>query len=180
MIDEPPDDHSGEAPDTADASGTEDVPGAADAPGTADASDTAGASDPAELPGAVDPTEGPLPPHLRVSPDDPAARSRSRSRLILLLFFGFIPMIVVFMVVLHSLWSGPPAVDDPTRGGSGSRLALVTRYCVYTAKDDDDYYDCLDRTDGRVVERDPSPAGRYARGELTRCLEDAGYRCTIR
>jgi len=121
-----------------------------------------------------------LPEHLRISPDDPHARSRSRSRLTLLLLFGFLPLIVVFIIILHSLWSGPPAMDDPVRGGSSSRLAMVTRYCVYTATDDDDYYDCLDETDGRVPERDPGNAGRYARGELTRCLEDAGYRCTIR
>jgi hypothetical protein len=121
----------------------------------------------------------PLAPHLRDRPDrprPPRAHARSQSRLLLLLMFGAIPMIVVFVVVLNSLSTGPPAVDAR---GSGESLERVTRYCNYTASDE--VYDaCLTRTDPRVVAREKSNAARYARGELTRCLPDAGPRCTIR
>lgn len=121
----------------------------------------------------------PLAPHLRERPDrprPPRAHARSQSRLLLLLMFGAIPLIVVFVVVLNSLSTGPPAVDAR---GSGENLDRVTRYCQYTATDAT-YGDCLNRTDPRVVAREKSNAARYARGEITRCLSDAGPRCTIR
>jgi hypothetical protein len=121
----------------------------------------------------------PLAPHLRDRPDrprPPRAHARSQSRLLLLLMFGAIPMVVVFVVVLNSLSTGPPAVDAR---GSGQSLERVTRYCNYTANDEV-YEACLTRTDPRVVARQRTNAARYARGELTRCLSDAGPRCTIR
>jgi hypothetical protein len=121
----------------------------------------------------------PLAPHLRDRPDRPRparAHARSQSRLLLLLMFGAIPMVVVFVVVLNSLSNGPPAVDAR---GSGQSLERVTRYCNYTANDEV-YEACLTRTDPRVVDRERSNAARYARGELTRCLADAGPRCLIR
>ncbi|WP_320668901.1 hypothetical protein [Patulibacter defluvii] len=119
----------------------------------------------------------PLAEHLRVDLDDPRAQNRSRNKLILLLMFGALPMMVVFVVVLTSLTDGPP---EPTRGQASRGLGEVTRYCTYVARDDADYRLCLERTDVRLPQRERSNAGRYARGELLRCLSDAGPRCTLR
>lgn len=137
-----------------------------------------------ERPPAVEPVRGkdpegmaPLAEHLRLSPDDPAAHNRSRNKLILLLLFGALPMLVVFIVVMTSLVNGPP---EPGRGEASRSLGEVTRYCTYVARDDADYRLCLERTDARLPERERSNAGRYARGELLRCLPDAGPRCTLR
>ncbi|MGX6447013.1 hypothetical protein ACVU7I_02920 [Patulibacter sp. S7RM1-6] len=124
--------------------------------------------------------EPPLAEHLANRPDRPRAgreRQRSQSRLLLLLLFGLIPMLVVFVVVLNSLGSGPP---DPGAGEAQQDLEIVTRYCTYSARTFGGYDDCLRGTDRRVVEREDTNAGRYARGELTRCLADAGPRCTLR
>ncbi len=127
------------------------------------------------------PEPEPLPEHLQNRLDRPrttTTQARSQSRLIMLLMFGLIPMIVVLVVVLNSLGSGPP---DPSARGANDSLNEVTRYCVYTARNDADYEDCLNRTDPRVIEREQTNAARYARGELLRCLSDAtGYRCTLR
>ena len=119
----------------------------------------------------------PLADHLQRARDGFASadRDRSRNKLVLLLLFGALPMIVVFVAVLGSLASGPP--DD---NGGSERLSEVTRYCVYVAKDTDDNADCLDRTDPRIVEREDSNAGRYARGELLRCLDDSGPLCRLK
>lgn len=46
----------------------------------------------------------------------------------LLLLFGLIPMLVVVVVVLNSLSSGPP---DQTTGNAQRDLNVVTRYCIY-------------------------------------------------
>lgn len=124
--------------------------------------------------------EPPLAEHLEHRPDrprPPRAQQRSQSRLMLLLLFGLIPMLVVVVVVLNSLSSGPP---DQTTGNAQRDLNVVTRYCIYSAKTLDAYDGCLSQTDRRVVARERTNAARYARGELTRCLADAGPRCTLR
>jgi hypothetical protein len=125
--------------------------------------------------------EAPLAPHLRDRPDRPIGerefiQGRSRARLILLLLFVGLPVIVLVVVVLNSLASGPPDRDAQASTG----LNEVTRYCTYKARNDEQYRDCLVRTDFRVVRREDSNPGRYGRGELTRCLVDAGPRCTLR
>ncbi|CAB4930371.1 unannotated protein [freshwater metagenome] len=135
-----------------------------------------------EDPGDDGPREdAPLARHLRDRPDRPIGerefiQGRSRARLILLLFFVGLPVIVLVVVVLNSLASGPP--DRDARASTG--LNEVTRYCTYKARGDEQYRDCLVRTDFRVVRREDSNPARYARGELTRCLVDAGPRCTLR
>lgn len=135
-----------------------------------------------EPPGPDDGLE-PLPPlaqHLRERPDRPRpgrAHARSQSRLLLLLMFGAIPLIVVFVVVLNSLSTGPP---DRNSRGADEGLNEVARYCVYSVRSTDDYAGCLSATDRRVVAAERTNAGRYARGELVRCLSDAGPMCKIR
>lgn len=134
----------------------------------------------AEGPGSPD--EPPLAPHLANRPDRPrgeaaVAKGRSQGRLILLLLFAAIPFVVLLVVVLNSLSTGPPARS--AEAGAGE-LNQVTRYCVYKARDQEDYTDCVKRSDPRVVRRENTNAGRYARGEITRCLADAGPRCTLR
>lgn len=124
----------------------------------------------------------PLPPHLRDRPDRPRtgpqiAQGKSQARLILVLLFAAIPMVVVFVIVLNSLATGPP---DPSAGGAESTLNEVTRYCTYTAASNAAYNDCLDHTDYRVIQREKSNAARYARGQLMQCLPGSGFRCTIR
>jgi hypothetical protein len=123
----------------------------------------------------------PLAPHLRDRPDRVIGerefvQGRSRARLILLLLFVGLPVVVLLVVVLNSLASGPP--DRSAQASTGHNE--VTRYCVYQARNDGQYDDCLRRTDYRVVRREDSNAARYARGEITRCLPDAGPRCTLR
>lgn len=130
-------------------------------------------------PDAGDP---PLAPHLANRPDRPRgeaalARGRSQGRLILLLLFAAIPFVVLVVVVLNSLATGPPARSGEAGPGE---LNQVTRYCVYRSRNQEGYTDCLTRSDSRVVRRENSNAGRYARGEITRCLADAGPRCTLR
>lgn len=132
----------------------------------------AGPADPEGLP--------PLARHLRERPDRPVGerefvQGRSRARLILLLLFVGLPVIVLVVVVLNSLASGPPERNAQASTG----LNEVTRYCTYKAREGQ-YDDCLKRTDFRVVRREDSNPARYARGELTRCLADAGPRCTLR
>lgn len=126
------------------------------------------------------PEQTPLPDHLRNRPDGPKDQGRSQARLVLLLLFGVVPMLVVILVVLNSLGSGPPTPGNGESGGASNSLNEVTRYCIYTAKDDADYRQCLERTEWRVVEKEQSDAARYARGELDRCLPGSGYRCTLR
>ncbi len=129
--------------------------------------------DPRDLP--------PLAPHLRDRPDRPRGerefvQGRSRARLILLLLFVGLPVVVLVVVVLNSLASGPPDRDAQ----ASTDLNAITRYCIYKTRNDGQYDDCLKRSDPRVVRREDSNAARYARGELTRCLADAGPRCTLR
>jgi hypothetical protein len=124
----------------------------------------------------------PLPPHLRNRPDRPrgeadVAQGRSQARLILLLLFAAIPFVVLLVVVLNSLASGPP--DRQAQAAAGE-LNQVTRYCIYKTQRGGPYDDCLKRSDPRVIRREDSNAARYGRGELTRCLADAGPRCTLR
>jgi hypothetical protein len=126
--------------------------------------------------------DAPLPPHLANRPDRPRgeadiAKGRSQARLILLLLFAAIPFVVLLVVVLNSLASGPP--DRQVQAAQGE-LNQVTRYCVYKTRGDGQYDDCLKRSDPRVIRREDTNAARYARGELTRCLADAGPRCTLR
>lgn len=123
----------------------------------------------------------PLARHLRERPDRPIGerefvQGRSRARLLLLLMFVGLPVIVLVVVVLNSLASGPPERDAAANTG----LNEVTRYCTYKARGDEQFDDCIRRTDFRVVRREDSNAGRYGRSELTRCLADAGPRCTLR
>lgn len=127
--------------------------------------------------------EPPLARHLRQRPDRPIGerefiRGRSRARLILLLLFAGLPMIVLLVVVLNSLASGPPP-RDVSAGAPGGRNE-VTRYCVYSAPTIDDFDDCVRTTQSNTIRALDTNAGRYARGELTRCLADAGPRCTLR
>jgi hypothetical protein len=124
----------------------------------------------------------PLAPHLanrfdRPRPQADIVRGRSQARLILLLLFAALPFVVLVVVILNSLASGPP--DTSQQGVQDSRNE-VTRYCTYKARNDGQYDDCLRRTDPRVVRREQSNAARYARADLTRCLPDAGPRCTLR
>lgn len=131
--------------------------------------------------GAKQDPDGGYPPlahHLRADSDAaPESKVKSQARLILLLMFGAIPMIVVFVIVLNSLASGPPGEERAT---ASTALDKVTRYCQYEARDLSEYKYCLGNTDARVVDRDTTNAGKYAREEITRCLADAGPRCTLR
>lgn len=125
----------------------------------------------------------PLADHLRNRPDGPrrAGKARSQNRLLLLMLFAVIPLLVVFAVVLGSLASGPPSTDpDPDARGTSSGLAQVTRYCNYVAQTEAAFQPCLDdNRDRAFLAEDTNPA-RYAKGELTECLDDAGPRCTAR
>jgi hypothetical protein len=123
-----------------------------------------------------------LAPHLKHRFDRPReageiAKGRSQARLIIVLLFAALPFVVLVVVVLNSLASGPP--DRAVQGARGG-LNEVTRYCIYTIQQGQDYDDCLKRTDYRVLQKEQSNGARYARGELTRCLPDAGPRCTLR
>lgn len=125
----------------------------------------------------------PLADHLRNHPDRPrdGRKARSQTRLLLMGMFAVIPLLVVFAVVLVSLASGPPSNDpEPGGGGAGSGLAQVTRYCNYVAQTEEAFQPCLDdNRDRAFLSEDTNPA-RYAKGELTECLDDAGPRCTAR
>ncbi len=125
----------------------------------------------------------PLADHLRNRPDRPDApmKVRSQTRLLLLLMFAAIPLLAVFAVVLGSLSAGPPSLrPDGGDGRSNSGLAQVTRYCNYVAQTEAEFQPCLDdNRDRAFLSEDTNPA-RYARGELTECLDDAGPRCTAR
>ncbi|WP_026910024.1 hypothetical protein [Patulibacter minatonensis] len=145
-----------------------------DAGPAAGAAPTGGASSADDLPE--------LAPHLRNRYDRPRdvgeiAKGRSQARLILVLLFAALPFVVLVVVVLNSLASGPP---DRTVQGQQGGLNEVTRYCTYTIQEGQDYDDCLKRTDYRVLQKEQSNGARYARGELTRCLPDSGPRCTLR
>jgi hypothetical protein len=122
----------------------------------------------------------PLADHLRNPPDAPRDHGVSQGRLIVLLLFGALPLIVVFVIVLSSLASGPPTLGDRSQGQATSGLNAVTRYCTYAAKTEADFVPCLNRTSAKTFAGDRSNAARYARGELDRCLPDAGPRCTLR
>lgn len=128
----------------------------------------------------------PLPDHLRNHPDRPrqtatVEKARSQTRLMLMLLFAAIPLLVVFVVALGSLASGPPSTDPvPGGGGTSSGLAQVTRYCNYVAQTEAEFPPCLDANRDRAFLSDESNPARYARGELTECLDDAGPRCTAR
>jgi len=135
------------------------------------------------------PADDELPPladHLRNHPDRPrrvetVVKAQSQTRLLLLALFAAIPLIVVFVVVLGSLASGPPSTDPiPGDGGTSSGLAQVTRYCNYVAQTEAEFQPCLDdNRDRAFLSEDTNPA-RYAKGELKECLDDAGPRCTAR
>ncbi len=133
------------------------------------------------------PTDDELPPladHLRNHPDRPreAARvgkARSQTRLLLLMLFAAIPLLVVLVVVLGSLASGPPSTDPEPGGEVSSGLAQVTRYCNYVAQTEAEFQPCLDDNRERGFLSQDTPAARYARGE-TECGPDAGPRCTAR
>ena len=58
--------------------------------------------------------------------------------------------------------------------------ASLARSLERKARNDGQYDDCLRRTDPRVIRVEQSNPARYARAELTRCLPDAGPRCTLR
>lgn len=156
----------------------EPTPEAAPTSGDAPTPEAAATPEPA-TPGDAPTPEAPLPDHLRNRPDGPRDHGRSQGRLIVLLLFGLIPMLVVIFVVLNSLSSGPPTPGE-RGGGATDHLNEVTRYCIYTAKDDAGYRQCLEQTEWRVLEKEKSNAARYARGELDRCLPGSGYRCTLR
>lgn len=123
----------------------------------------------------------PLTDHLRNHPDRPDApmKVRSQTRLLLLLMFAAIPLLAVFAVVLGSLAEGPPSTDPNVRGTS-SGLAQVTRYCNYAAQSEAEFQPCLDEHRDRAFLDDDTNPARYARGDLDRCLDDAGPRCTAR
>lgn len=125
----------------------------------------------------------PLPPHLRDRPDRPIGereflQGRSRARLILVLLFVALPIVVLVVVVLNSLASGPPERD--VSAGAQDGRNQVTRYCTYSAPTIDDFDDCVRTTQANTIRALDTNAGRYARGEITRCLADAGPRCTLR
>jgi hypothetical protein len=127
----------------------------------------------------------PLADHLRNHPDRPRQvervdKARSQTRLLLMMLFAAIPLLVVFVVVLGSLASGPPSTDPEPGGGTSSGLAQVTRYCNYVAQTEAEFQPCLDDNRDRAFLSEDSNAARYARGELTRCGPDAGPRCTAR
>jgi hypothetical protein len=132
------------------------------------------------------PDDGELPPladHLRNHPDRPREdrKARSQTRLLLMGMFAVIPLLVVFAVVLVSLASGPPSTDPvPGGGGTSSGLAQVTRYCNYVAQTEEAFQPCLDANRDRAFLSEDSNPARYAKGELTECLADAGPRCTAR
>lgn len=135
------------------------------------------------------PADDELPPladHLRNHPDRPrqvatVEKARSQTRLMLMLLFAAIPLLVVFVVALGSLASGPPSTDPiPGGGGTNSGLAQVTRYCNYVAQTEAEFQPCLDDNRDRAFLSENTNAARYAKGELTACGEDAGPRCTAR
>lgn len=127
----------------------------------------------------------PLADHLRNHPDRPrevetVEKARSQTRLMLMLLFAAIPLLVVFVVALGSLASGPPSTDPEPGGGVSSGLAQVNRYCNYLAQTEAEFQPCLDdNRDRAFLSEDTNPA-RYARGDLKTCLDDAGPRCTAR
>lgn len=166
------------------------VPQAADSQVTSPTSTDGGTAGPTSSadptpPDAQVPAEDDLPelaPHLRNRPDRPRdtgdiAKGRSQARLILLLLFAALPVVVLVVIVLNSLASGPP--DTSVQGARGG-LNEVTRYCTYTIQKGQDYDNCLKTADFRVIQKEQSNGARYARGELTRCLPDAGPHCVLR
>ncbi len=132
--------------------------------------------------GPRDEDEPPLADHLRNRPDRPDApmKVRSQTRLLLLLMFAAIPLLALLAVVLSSLASGPPSTRPDGGGGTSSGLAQVTRYCNYVVQAEVEFEGCLEENRDRAfLDEDSNPA-RYARGELTECLDDAGPRCAAR
>ena len=72
-------------------------------------------------------------------------------------------------------------VDDQGGGASGADSdSVVEDYCSYGAVSQAQLDGCVDHvTEGEVNAYDTN-AGRYARGELDECLEDAGLFCEER
>lgn len=66
---------------------------------------------------------------------------------------------------------GGVAVDDPGRG-------LIERYCSYGAVSRPQLRGCIEHVTPDDVARLRTNAARYARGQLDRCLADAGPFCT--
>lgn len=134
------------------------------------------------------PSDDELPPladHLRNHPDRPrqvekVEKAQSQTRLLLMMLFAAIPLLVVFVVVLGSLASGPPSTDPEPGGGTSSGLAQVTRYCNYVAQTEAQFQPCLDANRDRAFLSEDTPAARYARGDSNECGPDAGPRCTAR
>lgn len=63
-------------------------------------------------------------------------------------------------------------------GWYAPRVEAVERYCRYGAVSQAQYDGCVDHVSYDQVQRRNSSAGRYGRGNLHGCLEDAGPLCT--
>lgn len=151
----------------------------------------AGEQDAPSRPPAEDPPPAdarvPLDPHLgmldRAAPGRPPAvggdvgdRERSRAGLVAITTVVLLPGLAVLVAVLLSLASGPPSAGTEASPDQD----LTRRWCTYTATSQSAYDACLKTADPRVVRREDSDAGRFARGELLRCLPGAGPLCVTR
>lgn len=137
-------------------------------------------------PGDAAPEEAPLDPNLGILDrpgagrprglDEGEVRERSRAGLVAITTVVLLPGLAVLVAVLLSLSSGPPS------GGAepAADQELVRRWCTWTAADQPGYDRCLQDADPRVVRREDSDAGRFARSELLRCTADAGPLCVTR
>jgi hypothetical protein len=64
--------------------------------------------------------------------------------------------------------------------GSRAEPNLIGEYCAYDAMSTDALVVCIDRARRYRILRLDTNAARYARGELDRCLPDAGPFCAPR
>jgi hypothetical protein len=71
--------------------------------------------------------------------------------------------------------------DSPERSEQTARVeashALVANYCAYGARSWKQVQECVFNSDPAQIKRLKTNAARFARGELTNCLTDAGRFC---
>jgi hypothetical protein len=75
------------------------------------------------------------------------------------------------------------STDSPEGAGEPSQVginhAMVANYCAYRAATWAEVQGCVFNADPAQIKRGKSNAARYARGEVTSCLPDAGRFCQI-
>jgi hypothetical protein len=67
-----------------------------------------------------------------------------------------------------------------TELGTRTEPNLIGEYCAYDAMSTEMLVECIDHSRRRHILRVDTNAARYARGELDRCLGDAGPFCVAR